>query len=229
MAIRPNPTRRCLENPALRSMPGNLSSTSSFLLLPFFRLSSPPFRVSFARYCRYFQTQHEQPASAMDETMPRDTRRMMEEERGLRLLKLKCFPILRLLYTLNYSWVVVLWRILKLKLRVLYYIMNIVRDVYIFLIIYIWIIYIYIVNYSFNYGRYVTYRTYVLSFFIIIITTIWIGCLFIFFKLFFHLVSISIYSSIVLFFYFLKNHSTLSFKYASISRNHVTLSQFRFI
>lgn len=165
----------------------------------------------------------------MDETMPRDTRRMMEEERGLRLLKLKCFPILRLLYTLNYSWVVVLWRILKLKLRVLYYIMNIVRDVYIFLIIYIWIIYIYIVNYSFNYGKYVTYRTYVLSFFIIIITTIWIGRLFIFFKLFFHLVSILIYSLIVLFFYFLKNHSTLSFKYASISRNHVTLFQFRFI
>lgn len=196
------------------------SSFSSFILLP------PPFRVSFARYCRYFQTQHEQPASAMDETMPRDTRRMMEEERGLRLLKLKCFPILRLLYTLNYSWVVVLWRILKLKLRVLYYIMNIVRDVYIFLI---FELYIYIVNYSFNYGKYVTYRTYVLSFFIIIITTIWIGRLFIFFKLFFHLVSISIYSSIVLFFYFLKNHSTLSFKYASISRNHVTLSQFRFI
>lgn len=81
MAIRPNPTRRCLENPALGSMPGNLSSTSSFLLLPFLRLSSPSaFRVSSARYCRYFQTQHEQPASAMDETMPRDTRRMMEEE-----------------------------------------------------------------------------------------------------------------------------------------------------
>ena len=83
MAIRPNPTRQCLENPALGSMPGNLSSTSSFLLLPFLRLSFPPpspFRVSFARYCRYFQTQHEQPASAMDQTMPRDTRRMMEEE-----------------------------------------------------------------------------------------------------------------------------------------------------
>lgn len=81
MAIRPNPTRRCLENPALGSMPGNLSSTSSFLLLPFLRLSSPSaFRVSSARYCRYFQTQHEQPASAMDETVPRDTRRMMEEE-----------------------------------------------------------------------------------------------------------------------------------------------------
>lgn len=125
--------------------------------------------------------------------------------------------ILELLYydgywNWNYEYCIILW--------------ILCRDVYIFLI---FELYIYIVNYSFNYGRYVTYRTYVLSFFIIIITTIWIGRLFIFFKLFFHLVSISIYSSIVLFFYFLKNHSTLSFKYASISRNHVTLSQFRFI
>lgn len=153
MAIRPNPTRRCLENPALGSMPGNLSSTSSFLLLPFLRLSSPSaFRVSSARYCRYFQTQHEQPASAMDETMPRDTRRMMEEEERERKTEAyDCWNWNVFRYWDYY----ILWIILGLlyydrywNWNYGYYTMNIVRDVYIFSI---FESYIYIVNYLINY------------------------------------------------------------------------------
>lgn len=70
-----------------------------------------------------------------------DGRRKFRGERGLRLLKLECFPILRLLYTLNYSCLLasILWQILKLKLR-LYYTVYYARDVYTLSIF--WVIYI---------------------------------------------------------------------------------------